>query len=306
MKTKHLLLIVLVLAGIYAVIHFTDTNRNESTIPIENLEIDTATIQSIRFNPELMNKAELLIQREASGWTITHADKSYPADKSSVDILLRELGKLRISRMVGKNAESWAKYELTDEQIIPVQIQMEDNKTLRMNIGGFDFDQQTNQPLTYVRFNEDEKSYLVNGYLLGLFNRDLASYRNKTISKCDAEQITKVSFTYPGDSSFVLSKNNGYWFRNMQAIDSTACKTYINSLGNLTSPAIIEEDIDIQKLNPYYTLRIEGDSLETIEVKAYSGHPLYPLIVTSSMNDESIFKGDFSNIFVSPGKFDIP
>lgn len=308
MKIKTLSFIVLILAGIWAVIYFWDVNSNESTISIENLHIDTASIDAIRFKPELNNRQELLLSRTAAGWTITNSQKEFKADVQSVEALLSELSNLRINRMAATKPEAWAKFELTDSLGTPVSIESGGKIILTMVVGNFDFDQQTQQPLTYIRFNEDQKSWLVNGYLPGFFNRDLASYRNKTLTKLESSQITKVTFTYPGDSSFVLSKNNGIWFKNMQAIDSTSCRNYIASLGKISSPGIIEENINLQSLPVSHSIKIEGDGFEAVELKAYAGHPLYPVILSSSMNQECLFKADvnkiFEQYFVSPKKFD--
>lgn len=309
MNIKTLSLIVLILGGIYGAIYFLDLNKNESTISIENLEIDTAAIDVIRFKPELTNRQELILTRTEEGWKVGNSDKEFKADAQSIEVMLRELKNLRINRMAGTKAEAWAKFELTDSAGTPVSIESNGKTMLSMVVGNFDFDQQTQQPLTYIRFNNDQKSWLVNGYLPGLFNRDLASYRNKMLTRFESSQINKVTFTYPGDSSFVLSKNNGIWFRNMQAIDSLACKNYIAGLGKISSPGIIEENINLQSLPVSHTIKIEGDSIGTIEIKAYAGHPLYPVILSSSMNQECLFKADanktFEQYFVSPRKFDI-
>lgn len=309
MKIKTLLIVIVILAGIYAAFTFLNVNQKESTMNTGAMQIDTTLISEISFNPELMNRAELKLSRKEGSWKVIQEEQSFTADPTSISRLLQDLSRLKIDRIVGKDASSWNKFELGENQVTKVKITFTEGEPLIFYLGGFDFDQQTQQAMTYLRIDGDNRSFLVYGYLLGHFNRDAASYRNRLMSSLNPEQISKITFTYPADSSFTLSKNNGIWFKNLQAADTLQIANFASSLANLQSPSIIGQSIDVSALFPAYRMEIELGQMDRIQLECLTGHPEYPMIIRSSMNDESLFNGSmnqlFENTFPSPSRFDL-
>lgn len=309
MKIKTLLIVIVALAGVYAAFTFLDVNQKESTLDTNALQIDTALISQISFNPEMINRAELSLVRQEGQWKVSQDGATFTADAASVARLLQDLSRLKIDRVVGKDANTWEKFELGENQVTPVNISYTKGKSLTFYLGGFNFDQQTQQAMTYIRMEGDERSYLVYGYLLGHFNRDAASYRNRMICLTDFEQINKINFTYPADSSFTLSKNNGIWFKNLQSADTIEIDAFVRSLSNLQSPSVIGKAIEAEKLFPAYRLEIIAGSMEKVVIECLTGHPEFPLIIRSSMNEESFFDGSmnqlFESTFPSSSRFDL-
>lgn len=309
MKIKTLLIVIVALAGIYVAFTFLDVNQKESTMDTSALRIDTAAVSEISFNPEMINRAELKLSRQSGEWKVIQEDQSFTADPLAINRLLQDLSRLKIDRIVGKDANSWAKFELGENQVTRVSISFSKGDPITFYLGGFDFDQQTQQAMTYLRMDKDERSFLVYGYLLGHFNRDAASYRNRLMCSLDPEQINKITFTYPADSSFTLSQNNGLWFRNLQSADTVEITNFVHSIANLQSPSVIGKAIEVEKLFPAYRLEIEAGSMEKVVLECLTGHPEYPMIIRSSMNEESLFDGSmnqlFENTFPAPGRFDL-
>jgi hypothetical protein len=307
MKIKTLIILVILLGAIYAAFTLLDVNQKESTIDASNLQIDTTQVVQISFNPEMINRAELILKKESGTWHVIQGEKSFPADIGSMERLLTDLSRLKINRMVGKDATSWSKFELEAQQVTKVSISSEKGLLISFYIGGFDFDQQTQQPLTYIRIEGDDRSYLVNGYLLAHFNRDITSYRNRLLMELVPEQVTNLAFSYPADSSFTLSNNNGLWFVNHEPADSKASMDFVSSISYMQSPGIISETIELEKLFKAYSIVISGNEMANQTIDAYTGHPAFPLILSSSLNKETLFDGTanqlFEQIFASPERF---
>ncbi len=309
MKLKALIILVFGLAAIYFILDFVDKNPKESTMLSSILTADTASIDAIVFYPEIMDKQQVKLYRDGQQWFVLSGDNTFVADKSSVQMILTELSNVRIEQLVGTKSSDWTKFELSDEQASSLTVEAKGKEVAHIYMGGFNYNESTQQPTTYVRIKGDDRSYSVTGYLTGTFNRELSAYRLKTITNFDVSTISKVQFTYPADSSFTLSRNNDIWFRNLQSCDSIAVSNYISSLSRLGSTGFINESIDFSVLSKDYSIRIEGNGFEPVELDAYTGHPVYGKIITANTHPDGIFNGEisdfFSKNFVSPSRFDI-
>jgi len=65
---------------------------------------------------------------------------------------------------------------------------------------------------SHVRVADDDKVYLVDGYLSLMFNNNPSMYRDKNICRFQEDQPLGLLFIYPADSSFVLTKTGNNWY----------------------------------------------------------------------------------------------
>ncbi len=309
MKNRVLIILVIALAGVYLLLEVFDKNPQESTMLSTILTADTALIDKMVFYPEMMNREEVVLEKTAGTWTVAHEGKSYHADPSTIQMILTTLKNSKVEQLVGTKEEDWSKFELTADQATSVVIEAGGKRVADLFLGGFDFNETTQIPTTYLRVKDDVKSYSVSGYLDGSFNRDVNAFRLRTITELDAASFTRVSFEYPADSSFTLSKNNDIWFSNMQACDSVAVSTYLSSLSRMGSTNFVSNDVDVSSLSGDFVIRIEGEGFEPVEITAFTGHPTYSTVIQSSTHPDGLWDGGaselFSRHFVSPRRFDL-
>ncbi len=115
-----------------------------------------------------------------------------------------------------------------------------DKDLAELMIGKFTYKQVSNpyagyggnniEGTTYVRLSGEEEIYAVEGFLAFSFSGGFNDWRDKSFLKCKKEDITKVTFTMPADSSFILAMKDSLWFAGSQPVDSAKTANFLNSL----------------------------------------------------------------------------
>jgi len=305
MKPRTLVIIFIIL--LLVVVASFYLKKGESTFHSQIVILDSANVSSIVFAPRAAQKKEIKLTKEGDGWKMNFDGKSYTADKNLVKQIISELKKVRADRVVANNEDKWKDYEITDSAGVRVQV-FEGNKTAAdIVIGKFNYNQTSRTPSTYIRVKGEEKVYSVLGYLSMLFNRQPNMFRDKTIIESNRNKWTKLTFSYPADSSFTLTRQENGWLVDGIFTDSAKITPYLNSIAHLRSSSFID-DKDVIAVRPEFTIKIEGDSLGDITVSAAPADTINKYIVTSSVNKDAYFSGAkenlFTRLFVSKSKFE--
>jgi hypothetical protein len=108
------------------------------------------------------------------------------------------------------------------------------------------------------------------------------------------DDITSIKYTYPADSSFVLSKKDSKWMVDSAPADSAETVSYVSSLSTMTGQEF--NDTFKPVVNPDYQINIEGNNLLNISVKCYR-QPDGSFIINSSQNPDIYFNSKPEGIF---------
>ncbi len=307
MKIKALLIILVALIVIFGISKFYDNKKGESTMLTDLVDVDTSEITAIYFYPKEFDKKEIKLFKENNKWNLSYDDKVVAADENSINSILVQIDGLKPKRLVANSKDKWEKYEVTDSLGIVVKIESNGNLVSNLVIGKFDYNQNTRAGTSYVRLKDDKKVYLTDGFVSMAFNRSPDTYRNRSLINADSKDWTRISFNYPADSSFVLTKNNDSWIIDGVQVDSMATANYINSLSRLGGNGFVDEDLNTSISQPDYTITIEGNNLNPITLDAYNAAALNDIVIVSSQNKDSKFSGNagkiFERIFVGKQKF---
>src|SRR5205085_580959 len=139
--------------------------------------------------------------------------------------------------------------------------------------------------MTYIRHSDEDEVYAVSGYLSFGVNQPFNSWRNKVFVNGNKENWTSVTFTYPGDSSFVLNKSGNMWLVNGEKADSSKATQFINQLSTLQSTGFA--DGYVPSSTPLYSVSIGGNNLLTpINIQAFPADTIQKLILHSSLNPD--------------------
>jgi hypothetical protein len=135
-----------------------------------------------------------------------------------------------------------------------------------------------------------------------MFADDPSRYRNRMVVKLDKKNLTKLSFIYPGDSSFMLLKKGSGWYLNDQPADSVLTEQWLNSLSFLTNGDFADEEA-LPFTFPF-NLRIEGNNMNVIDVNGAKDTVSKNYFVKSSANSSAVFGGASAGLFnqIFPGK----
>jgi hypothetical protein len=117
---------------------------------------------------------------------------------------------------------------------------------------------------TYVRINNEDEVYTVEGFLESSFNRSLNDWRDKSLLRIKKDQVTKVAFNYP-DSGFVAEMREKKWWIGNQMADSTKFKSYLSQLEFKNASSFADGFSPSQQ--PDITLNFDGAAgpLETLQ-----------------------------------------
>jgi hypothetical protein len=137
--------------------------------------------------------------------------------------------------------------------------------------------------------------------------RSINDFRNKTVIQCNKQDISKLTFKYPADSSFALIKEGDKWTIDGLLCDSVSVAGYLNSLSRLTGSYFVDEQKPLNG-EADYSVSIEGNNFSSpIVVKAYESDTVNRYLITSSLNNGAYFSdknNDLTNkIFVGKNKF---
>ncbi len=290
-----------------AVVIFTQIRKpkTERTIDKTVFTFDTAQIDKITIAVK-DNKNDLELVKKDKKWHVKQADKNYVADEQKIQHILSTLSMMEPKRLAAKSKDKWKEYKVTDSLGTLVEISS-GKETNGLIIGKFSYQQPKNQSPyqrrqqgimnTYVRPIDKNDVYVVDGFLRMTFSPQISQYRDKTIIEGNKENWTKLAFSYPADSSFVLEKKNNAWMTNGNVIDSASVAKYMNTIARLSSSQFLDEN-KYQAANASHTLKIDGNNmLEPITIQAVPADSTNKYAIHSSLNKEAWFSGAQANIF---------
>ena len=253
---RQLLLTLAALVLVY-VVSLAFGGRSNSSFRKNLAMVDTAQVSEILITlPE--DKGTITLNREANNWLVTRADgKQFAAASSNVQSILRELQSVQADQRVDDNKANWPDYEVNEEKAVRVQVKDAQSKMgADLWIGRSEFVQTS--MMTYVRPDEEDNVYLVNGYLNSAFNKAGNEWRDKTLVKGSTSQWTSLQFTYPADSSFQIVKspaNTWVSLPDSLSLENGKVNALLGRLSRLQGSTFTDTP---PSGNPLYRLNIAG------------------------------------------------
>lgn len=304
-NTTWLLVIFAVLAGLVAFNKLYQSRKDESTFRTQFMQVDTAAVNSIYIYPKAERWKEIKLLKNGKRWDLQNDKIKTIADTQAVRSLLTLFTDMKAMSLAGENRSTWTDLQVTDTSGSRITI-ITDNKTYDMIVGKFSYNQSTQNGLSYIRHADEEEVYAVEGFLSISVNQGFNSWRNKSFLNGNANNWSSLTFTYPADSSFMLSKINDQWTINGERADSAQTITFINGLANMQSTGFA--DSYSPSSTPVFTLAINGNNLPSpVIVQAYPADSVQKYILHSSLNPDAYFSEAKSNlmnrIFVGKHRF---
>jgi len=211
--------------------------------------------------------------------------KKYRADQSMPGSMVSQLNGLKPESVVATEKDRWEQFEVTDSLGTRVKLFNGTDLLADVVLGKFSFSQPRKMN-TYVRLADDKEIYGVDGMIGMSFNRNLDSFRDKTIIKSTKTDWVKLTYSYPADSSFTLEKVNDKWMIGGMAADSASVAKYINSIARLTESKFAETK-PVSSVT--HRLKIEGNNMMApVEITGFyiDGENF---VVESSQNQGTFF-----------------
>lgn len=296
-NNKLVLAVLAVLLVIVALVQLIDSKKGNRTFKSVLVEVQTDEVTSVEIYPNSINGKLIKLFKENDLWKVESDGKKYNADPSTVGRMVEELNGLKPKSVAATNKENWAKFEVSDSLGTRVKLLKGSEVLTDLVVGKFSYQDPGNMT-SYVRLASDKEVYGVDGMLAMSFDRNLNSFRDRTIIKSNKTDWTRLTFNYPADSSFVLEKKGEKWMIGAMEADSALVAQYFNKVANLTDGSFADQKpVTI----PTHRLTIEGNNMiQKVEIAGYY-IDTENFVIESNQNPDAWFKSKTSaqKIFIS-------
>jgi hypothetical protein len=297
--------LLLIFGGLFVlvtVMQLLKHSRGERNFKEKLFDIDTAKVSAIILMPR-HEKNEIRVSRQGNKWEFKVKDKTYQAEKNTIEDMLRTLISIKPERIAATEKSEWAKFEVTDTAPVRVKVEQKGKITADFLVGKFAYSQYRQS--TYVRLFDENEVYSIDGFLAMVFNKSANDLRNKTLVNINPQDITQLSFQYP-DSSYTLTKDK-VWKIQGERADSAKVANYINYLASASGGDFVDDFAPSGKAA--LTVKIEGKNFNSFEIKAFAADTTNKYVILSSLNPESKFSGGKYNltnrIFLGQNQFKV-
>lgn len=320
LNSKTLLIILAILVALVVVVTIYDSKKGERSFRAEMIDADTAKITKVVIDPKAEKSDVIELTKQSDGWHVSSGKSTYRADEMMINNILTTFREMKPLRMIANDKSRWGDYDVTDSSATKIKIFTGKKLASNLYVGRFNYQQPKNSNpqqysynqqrgtmTTYVRLADEKAVYIVEGFLGMSFNRNLNDYRDKTVIRSNKEDWTRLTFTYPADSSFTLSKENGKWMVNGLLADSASVAGYLNTISHLTSQNFADDTKPLST-EAVYSLSIDGNNFpKPLHIEALPADSVNKFLISSSLNEGIMFSGEKSGltgkVFVSKSKF---
>jgi len=315
LNTKTLVILLVIVVGIYLLAGMFE--NDDRTFRSDLVSVDTAKITKIVITPKIEGGDEITFTKTGSDWDLKSAGKSYKSDNNTIKNILTKLSILRPERVAATEKSKWKEYEVTDSTSTKVTLYSGDNVESEIYVGKFSYTQPPKvegmpqqqgqgKMSTYVRLAGEDEVYVVDGFLKMDIQPKVDAYRDKTLVTANTEDLTKLSFNYPNNDNFTLNLVDNKWMVNGMEADSSETIKYLHKLRRVSSTNFMDDAKPLSQ-TPTHSVKIEGNNMIPVEIKAYPIMDTVNLfIMTSSRNPDAKFSGGKNKLFekVFPSKED--
>jgi len=289
--------------------------KEKSTLKDRIVDLDTADVYSIKISPKSSGGKSFEFVRENIKWSIKQESIVAVPRTDAVRNIFSEILSVKPQRLVSVDKTKWKEFELTDSLATRISFFSKRGKKLAdLMIGKFTYKQVSNpysyggndiEGTSFVRLPDNKEIYAVDGFLAFSLGGNFNDWRDRSFLKCNKNDITRITFTFPSDSSYILQKKDSLWKAGEFTADSLNTVNYLNSIGFIEGEDFQDGFQPVG--SPLYTMTIEGNNLLNISVKCYPETGKDKYIFNSSMNPEIYFFGNkngmFDKLFKSSGYF---
>ncbi|MEL6253407.1 MAG: DUF4340 domain-containing protein, partial [Bacteroidota bacterium] len=164
-----------------------------------------------------------------------------------------------------------------------------DGKILDIILGSFTY---RTTGMNYVRLQDDEDTYLVEGYLEGNFNKAANDWRKNNLTDFTTSDVQGLGFAMGESGAYKISKDSSQQWIMMeteQALDQAEVSSFISSIYALKSSNFV--DRKPASLSPSMQLSIQTGTKGIVTIKAFPDAE-HGFLIQSSQNPESYFSGN--------------
>jgi hypothetical protein len=300
-------ILLYILAGLlvaFGLVKLYQSRVTDNTLNPVIIEIDTNKVSKISIFPKVENGTEIKFHKDGKNWKLSNGKITCDPQEEVAQNLINILREVKPKHLASRNKDKWADFMLTDTLATRVKVYEGDKVTLDLLIGKFSYQKGNSQyggmyggggtGTSYIRLYDEDEVYAIDGFLTYTFNQAFNNFRNQNIARVNKENLSKITFSYPADSSFNLTLSNNNWLVDGEKADSIKVLDFLNSLTFKNSSSFNDTYTPIGVAQ--YKLSVEEKNSKTITIEAYS-LPNGEYAIKSSLNPKSIFTSNKEGIF---------
>jgi hypothetical protein len=305
-NNKNLFYILGVLVIIMLMTFLLKVPRERATLKSSLVSFDTLAIGKIEIIPNNSAGKAFKFIKQNNSWSVRQGNIISKPAAGAVQNIFNEILSIKPQSLAAVSESKWKEFNLTDSLATRIKFLNSKDKLLAdILLGKVSYKQVTNpygssggnsiEGTSYVRINGQKEIYAVNGFLAFSISGKFSDWRDKSLIRCRKEDVLKVRFNFPGDSSYTLTKKDSGWFVDNTKADSTIVSNYLNLVGNINGIDINDDFKPVS--NPDYKIDFEGNNLLSSSVKCFAAGGTGDYILNSNLNPEVFFTSKKSGIF---------
>jgi hypothetical protein len=281
LNNKVLLIALVLILSVFILSRWLRSPGLESTLPQQLVTLDTARITKLTMLGTSTDSQQVVLTKEGNTWFVSNGRKKVAADVAVVKTTLGSLTDLKPQRLASRKKDKRPLYQV-DDTGTRVAVYYDEDKKAEMIIGKSSYSQAG--AFTYARMSDEDEVYTVDGTLAYQFNRAFDEWRNKSLLRVNKEEIHKIIFQYPSDSSFVLEKRDSLWYVNDIKADVGKTNTFLSQLAFKNGNAFADDFV--ANAPPTINIQIESKLGVLANVKGWMVNADW---IVSSSTQENVF-----------------
>ena len=291
-STKALMIVVAVLAIIYAVSFLWSPRARVRTFRDTVITLDTAAVTSFTLSPPNTGHQELLFKRDDHGWTMTYDGHVFSADQEKVREFLAPFVRMRPKRMVGGLDLVRDRYGFVDSARTDLHFDLVNGVQESLNIGRNTFSPGDVGMWSYVNLDGDRDVFAVESTTSMLAAQVPNEWRPRTLVSGDPSDFQKLTFRSSTDTSYVLERDSTVWTVDGAPADEGKVSSYLSGLARAKAQSFADT-VDVSGRTPTHQLElIDRSRPDPIEVNVYP--TVGGFVVTSSLNPGNVMHFDMT------------
>ncbi len=294
LKTSHLLIIFIVLTGLVFLVKYLNNKKEKGSLLTEFFELNIDEINKFTLTPQFNPVKKFDVLKENTKWyVINSGGYKYEVSSEFMDRALKELQKLKPSRLASTSSESFAEFGVDS---LGTLLEIFDNNASHSIILGSMTFQNQNLVNTYCRLPDDQNTYAAEAYMEGTFKSDINGWRKRDIIPFPSSSWNALSFLSPdGKISIQMKKDGNKWLANGVETDSTIAADMIKFVERLNSLGFADDSQTTTLSQPTLSLTVsQADSLQPVQLNLYRTPSNW--LLNSSINEGNYFTADTNRV----------
>lgn len=287
LSTTTLLISFFVLLGIVALIKYYNAQKGEGTFETRLIHIDSSGLKKLEILPSFKQEDQFSLVKEDDGWYVKYNGKKVQADPDKIEKTLQDLfNRLEASSLVSTNKDDWEKYEVDSSGTL-IRLYQDENATDELVIGKLTF-QSRRIATHYVRKLGKNKVYTVEAYLQASLKSPVKDWINKKVLPGVKAQWNRIAYNYPGDTSFIMNKQDQHWFFGKDTVISKQADNLLNNLSQISTKGEVMIKNTRLPENASFRIVVGNEDGNEASLRIYSRKDHW--ILGSSINSGNYFK----------------